>query len=439
MTCFNFNRLFRLVLPLLLVAGSLTGRADVTIEVTGTGAKLFPITVGAFAGETSLKEPLTSVIRADLESSGRFKVVESGAAPVAELQSPAELAAWKTRGVDAVTTGNVVVSPDGAAVIRLRLFDAVTQKSLAGFELRAKAGDYRRAAHQLADQIYETLTGERGVFATRIAYVLKQGKRYELQVADADGQNAQMVMGANEPILSPVWSADGSKLAYVSFERKKAVVFVQDLLTGNRHAAAAFKGSNSAPAFSPDGRTLAVTLTIDGNSQLYLVDVDGTNPRRIARSSSIDTEAAFSPDGRILAFTSDRGGSPQIYTVPVTGGEPQRLTFDGSYNVSPSFSPDGKWLTYIRRENGRFVVANMELATRQSLTLTSGGTDESPSYAPNGKTILYASELNGRGVLATVSSDGQTKQRLSANGDAREPAWGPYMSQTGLTRLSSNP
>lgn len=418
---------------------AVVARADVTIEVTGTGARLFPVAVGSFTGEAALKEPLTAVIRADLEGSGRFKLVDTGTSPIADLLLPSDLAVWKNRGADAVSTGSVSVAADGSMTMRLRLFDALTQKPLAGFELRAKAGEARRAAHQLADQIYEALTGERGIFSTRIAYVLKQGKRYELQVADADGQNAQMVMGANEPIMSPTWSADGSKLAYVSFERKKAVVFVQDLNTGNRQAAAAFKGSNSAPAFSPDGRTLAVTLTLDGNSQIYLVDIDGSNARRLTRSSGIDTEPSFSPDGRSVVFTSDRGGSPQIYLVGVSGGEPQRLTFEGSYNVSPSYAADGKTITFIRRENGRFVVASLDLATRQSLTLTSGGTDESPSFAPNGKVILYASELGNKGVLATVSSDGQTKQRLSANGDAREPAWGPYMGQIALTRLSSNP
>lgn len=413
-------------------------RADVTIEVTGTGARQLPVAIAAMAGEAGLKEPLTAVIRSDLEGSGRFRLVETGNTPLVEVPAAGELNGWKGRGADALSTGTVRVDADGSIQVRLRLFDTLTQKPLAGFELRAKAGETRRAAHQLADLIYEALTGEKGVFSTRIAYVLKQGKRYELQVADADGHNAQTVIGSNEPIMSPTWSLDGNQLAYVSFERKKPIVFVQDVYTGGRRAVAAFKGSNSAPAFSADGRSLAVTLTIDGISQLYMVDVAGGAPRRLTRSNSIDTEPAFSPDGKTIAFTSDRGGSPQIYTMPAGGGEPQRLTFEGPYNVSPSFSPDGKSLTFIRRENGRFVVATMDLASRQSLTLTSGS-DESPSFAPNGKLILFASEAGGRGVLATVSSDGQYKQRLSASGDAREPAWGPYAGQIAVSRLSSNP
>ncbi len=437
MTCANP---LRYLATLLLACCALSSRADITIDVTGTGTRQFPVAIGTLSGEAVLKEPLTAIIRADLAGSGRFKLVETGTTPPVESPVAAELADWKARGADALSTGTVQLAADGSAVIRLRLHDTVTQKPIAGFEVRARASELRGVAHQLADQIYEALTGERGVFATRIAYVLKQGKRYSLQVADADGHNTQTVMASNEPIMSPVWSMDGSKLAYVSFERKKAIVFVQDLLSGARRPVAAFKGSNSAPAFSPDGGTLAVTLTIDGISQIYLVDASGSgSPRRLTRSSAIDTEPTFSPDGRTIAFTSDRGGSPQIYTVPVGGGEPQRLTFDSSYNVSPAFSPDGKSLTYIRRDEGRFVVASMDLASRQSLTLSQGSYDESPSFAPNGKLILYASETGNRGTLGTVSSDGQTRQRLSANGDAREPAWGPYIGQIAVTRLSSNP
>ncbi|QDQ26961.1 Tol-Pal system protein TolB [Chitinimonas arctica] len=433
------QKLTRWIAPFLLASLTLASHADVTIEVTGTGARQLPVTIAGFTGEAALKESVTAVIRADLAGSGRFKLIESGAAPLPEQVAQAELSGWKGRGADALATGSARVEADGSTVLHLRLYDTVTQKQLAGFELRAKAGETRRAAHQLADQIYEALSGERGVFSTRIAYVLKQGKRYELQVADADGHNAQTVMGSNEPIMSPAWSADGRQLAYVSFERKKAIVFVQDLYTGSRRAVAAFKGSNSAPAFSPDGGSLAVTLTLDGISQLYLVDTHGGAPRRLSKSSAIDTEPTFSPDGRSIAFTSDRGGSPQIYLLPSSGGEAQRLTFDGSYNVSPQFSPDGKSLTYVRRDNGRFVVAVMDLASRQSQSLTNGSYDESPSFAPNGKLILYAGEAGNRGVLATVSSDGQTQQRLTANGDAREPAWGPYAGQIAMSRLSSNP
>jgi TolB protein len=334
---------------------------------------------------------------------------------------------WRARGAEALVIGSVVPK-NGQFEVSFRLMDVVKGTQLAGFFYRVNAAQLRLTAHKIADAIYEKLTGDPGVFATRITYVVKRGNRFELQVADADGYGPQTILASNEPIISPSWAPDGTRLAYVSFERKKPVVYVQSLTTGQRSAVANFSGSNSAPAWSPDGRRLAVTLTKDGGSQIFSIPATGGAATRLASSAGIDTEPNFSPDGQWIIFTSDRGGSPQIYRMPASGGQAQRLTFEGNYNVSPRHSPDGKGFVFIQRQGSRFSVAVQDFASRQMQLLTDGGIDESPSFAPNGRMILYASEVRGRGILAAVSSDGRVKQRFSeSGGDVREPAWGPLI------------
>jgi TolB protein len=419
------NRLLA-ALPLLLAA-SLPAYAQLSIEITGAGANRMPLAVADFAGERIVSQAVTSVIRADLERSGIFRLVDPGTTALPETTTPA-YAEWKERGADGLLSGSVNAAGEGRYETRFRLYDVPKQGVLGGLSFAHSAAQLRTTAHRISDFVYEKLSGERGIFSTRIAYVVKSGVRYELQIADADGMNAQAALASREPIISPAWSPDGGKLAYVSFEAKKPIVYVHDLASGHRHVVANFKGSNSAPAWSPDGKKIALVLTKDGNSQLYLVNVDGSGASRLASSAGIDTEPQFSPDGLSVYFTSDRGGSPQIYRIAITGGEAQRVTFDGSYNVTPRLSPDGKSMAFIVRNGaGRFQLAMMDLATRQIQVLTDSAKDESPSFAPNGRMILYATEIGGRGLLAAVSSDGRVKQKLSVQAaDVREPAWAPF-------------
>ncbi len=421
------RQLFRHFSLLALALAAAVAQAQLSIEITGAGANRIPVAIADFAGDAGTARALTSVIRADLERSGLFRLVDASGAGLNE-NSPINHAEWKGKGADAIAAGSLGTTPDGRLEARFRLYDTNKQISLGGAAYVTSSAQLRTAGHRIADFIYEKLTGEKGIFSTRIAYVVKSGGRYELQIADADGQNAQAALVSKEPIISPAWSPDGTRVAYVSFENKKPIIFVHSLASGKRQAVANFKGSNSAPAWSPDGRRLAVVLTKDGGSQLYVINADGSGVQRLVSSAGIDTEPRFAPDGSALYFTSDRGGSPQIYRANADGSGVQRVTFEGSYNVSPRPSPDGKTLAFISRREGRFQLAVMDLASRQVQVLTDSHKDESPSFAPNGRMILIATEMGGRGVLSAVSSDGRIKQRLSISaGDVREPAWGPFL------------
>lgn len=401
--------------------------AALTIEISGGGAQQIPIAIVPFGGKT--QENLSNIIGADLRRSGLFRVLETGGVASQPTDiSQIKYAEWAALQAQAIAVGNVEQLPGNRLKVSFKLADVLKQNQLAGVEYNITPNQLRLTAHKIADVIYQKLTGEGPMFASRIAYITKVKGRYALQVADADGENPQTVVSSNEPIISPAWSPDGTKIAYVSFEKKKPIIFVQSLMTGQRLTLANFKGNNSAPAWAPDGSKLAIVLTYGANSQVYTINADGTGLKLITKSNSIDTEPNWSPDGKWVYFSSDRGGKPQIYKVSAIGGEAQRVTFDGPYNLSPRFSPDGKSLAMIRNDGGRFRVALQDVASGQVQVLSDGGQDESPSFAPNGRVILYATRVGGKGALAAVSADGRVKQRLSeTGGDIREPAWGPLL------------
>jgi TolB protein len=417
---------FGLLVLLAILLTCQSAHAQLRVDISGTGATQYPVAIADFAGDSARGHALAEVIRADLNRTGQFRLIDGTNAGL-NVDSQVNYDDWRGKGADFLAYGSINQTPDGRYDIRYRLADTVKRGQLDGVAFSGSEQELRRVAHQIADRIYEKITGVRGVFSTRIAYVLKQGSTYELQVADADGQNPQVALRSREPIISPRWSPDGARLAYVSFESGKPVVYVHTLATSARVPVANYKGNNSAPAWSPDGSKLAIVLTRDGLSQIYTISADGSNLRRVTRSPGIDTEPTFTPDGNSIIFTSDRSGGPQIYQVGLNGGEPRRLTFNGSYNVSPRISPDGSTLVYVARRDGAFRIASLNLSGGNETLLTNGNDDQSPSFAPNGMQVLYAAIQGGRNVLAVVSSDGRVRQTLSVlNGQINEPTWGPF-------------
>lgn len=419
-----------LISTLLLSTMSFSSFAQMSIEITGVGQSLYPIAVMRFKDENKLPVNITDIIRQDLARSGYFKNTENGNATESDEGTP-NFTSWSTRGADALVVGSVVQTGASQYEIVYKLFDVRKSLGLGGLNLKSSADNLRAVAHKIADDIIFKLLGERGIFSTRLSYVIKEGKRYRLVISDADGQNIRNAMNSSEPIISPSWSPDGKKVAYVSFEDRKSVIYVHELATGRRTALSNQKGNNSAPSWSPDGKKLAISLSKDGNTQVYAINADGTDLSRLTRGSTIDTEPQFSPDGRFIYFTSDRGGNPQIYRMSAEGEQNEgakRITFKQGFVTSPRISPDGKYLAYIANVGGAFRLYILNLATGDSQALTNSTSDESPSFAANGKYVLYSTKVNGKRVLAAVSVDGNSKQVLSIPGsDVRQPSWGPFM------------
>lgn len=418
----------RAVLNLLSLAvlPAMPAFAQFRVEVSGVGMTQLPVAVAPFRGEAQSPQKIGSIVKADLERSGLFRTVDAAGLAADENTRP-DLASWRQKGADAMVTGSVSALADGRFEVRLRLWDVVREQDLGGQSYTVAQSDLRLSAHRVSDFVYEKLTGEKGIFSTRIAYVTKAGQRYTLWVADSDGESAQAALASPEPIISPAWSPSGAQLAYVSFESRKPVIYSHDVATGKRRLLANFRGSNSAPAWSPYGRQLVATLSQEGGSQIYAIGLNGGEPRRLTQSSSIDTEPAYSPDGRLIYFVSDRGGAPQIYRMSAAGGNAERVTFTGSYNISPAVSPDGRWLAYVSRVGGAFKLHLMELASGTITSITDTSADESPSFAPNSRLIVYATQQQGKEALMTTTLDGKIKARLSgASGDIREPDWGPF-------------
>ena len=419
---------------LLLTLGNVV-EAQLVVEIT-EGIKRRPIAIVPFGWEGNSPEmpvDVAEIISSDLYRSGRFAPIpEDDMLSKPTSGSDMDFDDWAILDIEAVVVGRVLQTGDNAYSVQFQLFDVYGQKQLVGYRMPASRGTMRRVAHRLADMIYEELTGIAGVFDTRVTYVTAEerpgGKLYSLIVADQDGYNENTIMESNDPIMSPAWSPDSRRIAYVSFEGNRSSIFVQTLRTGNRIQVSSRAGVNGAPAFSPDGRKLVVTLSdADGNLDIYTLDINSRQAKRITTHRAIDTEGSWSPDGRYIYFTSDRSGGPQVYRVSANGGTPERITFEGSYNARPRLSPDGKKLAMVHLQNGNYRIAVMDLDRKEFLVLSAGRQDESPSFAPNSDTLIYATRSGRNGVLESVTADGLIRQRLkSGAGDVREPVWSPF-------------
>jgi TolB protein len=404
--------------------------AELTIEINeGSVVDGIPVAIVPFASSAAPVD-MSSIINADLARSGYFRMMPRGSMPsqpssAAQVQYPQ----WQGLGQNYMAVGQVAGN-GGQYNVQFQLLDVLKGGSMMGYQMESSANDLRRTAHHIADLIFEKLTGKKGVFSGRIAYITsdRQGteSQHKLQVSDTDGFNPQTIASSTEPLMSPSWSPDKRKVAYVSFEKKNAAIYVQTLATGERTRVAEFPGINGAPSWSPDGSKLALTLSKDGSPDIYTLDLASKSLRKLTKSFAIDTEPVWSPDGNNIVFTSDRGGKPQLYMVSSQGGEEQRITFSGDYNARASFSPDGQNIAMVHGNGGDYRIAVMDVNSKVINPLTNGPADESPSFAPNGSMILFASKKGRTGFLSSVTLDGKMQQKMVFNsGEVREPAWAP--------------
>ncbi|MEA2117465.1 Tol-Pal system beta propeller repeat protein TolB [Halovibrio sp. HP20-50] len=416
----------------LLLISSLASANNLTIEITRGSDQALPIGVVPFAGSNGMPEDIAQIVQDDLERSGYFDpLARSDMFEQPSQSEDVEFGTWRSLDVRYLVVGRAEQT-EGGFELQFELMDISGQRRMVGETVTVRGNDLRGAAHYISDQIFEEITDIRGAFSTKIAYVTAQGvadnMQFGLYVADADGRRSEQVLTSDQPIMSPAWSPDGGKLAYVSFESGRPAIYIQNVATGQRVQATSFEGINGAPTWSPDGRRIAMSLSKDGQPEIYIMDIGSRSLERITNNNSIDTEPAWAPDGQRLLFTSDRSGGPQLYQYSLNGGEAERLTFTGNYNARGRYSPDGEQVFLIHRSSRGYQVARQDLSGDRLVILSETTRDESPSVAPNGTMVIFATQQGGNGVLSAVSADGRSSFRLpSAQGDVRDPAWSPFL------------